>query len=278
MLIDSYDMRWFDRLDAGEADSEGVHYLLIDGAFVPELHRRVKAVVPAEFAPTLLFEELPSCSDATRDVSPFLVSFRPSNPGFRTVLAACSGWPMVSAIQTPESQSELTQRLAAWCVVEVDGQRFNFRFPDTRRSPCIFNALSPQQKAEFMGPASRWSYIQRDGKWNDVVVPGIPSPTADRPQLDDRQFARLVGDSEADEIISILEHQGYEATGLRSRQHCQVVIALRAASRAALEISEKVAWCEASLAEPLPSDASEVVRQFEKWFASARPNIEVPLS
>jgi hypothetical protein len=275
MLIDSYGKRWLDRLDAGEADSEGVHYLLIDGAFVPGLHRRVKAVVPAEFAPTLLFEELPSCSDATRDVSPFLVSFRPSNPGFRTVLAACSGWPMVSAIQTPESQSELTERLAAWCVVDVEGQRFNFRFPDTRRLPGIFDALSAQQKTQFAGPASRWSYIQRDGNWCDLPMPGIPSLIADHPVLDDRQFARIMRDSEADEIISMLDHQGHKNRALRSQQYASVELALLVAHRTTLGTSAKRDWCESCLADRLPADPSEATLRFEKWLFLAQSNEEI---
>jgi hypothetical protein len=68
------------------------------------------------------------------------------------LLDKCSGWPMMCAIETPESQAELAARLAAWCVVEVDDQRFNFRFPDTRRLPAIFDALTPTQRAEFAGP------------------------------------------------------------------------------------------------------------------------------
>jgi hypothetical protein len=87
MLIDAYDKHWLDWLDAGEVGCEGSLYLLVDGAFVPGIHRRVKAVVSAEYAPSLLFEALPSCSDATRDVSPFLVPFQPSNPRFRAVIA-----------------------------------------------------------------------------------------------------------------------------------------------------------------------------------------------
>lgn len=147
MLVDPYDARWLDRLgasDGGTAET-GATYLLIDGVFIPGLHRRFKAVMPSTLMPSLLFEGIPSCSDRTRDVSPFLVPFQSANSRFVALLRECSGWPMICAIETAESQGELTERLAAWCVVEVDGQRFNFRFPDTRRLPAIFCALSADQ-------------------------------------------------------------------------------------------------------------------------------------
>ncbi|HEX9173338.1 MAG TPA: DUF4123 domain-containing protein, partial [Telluria sp.] len=134
MLIDTYDERWLELLNTlapGEAGASST-YLLIDGVFVPGLYRLVSAALPSPQAPTLLFESLPCCSDKTRDVSPFIVPYQSSNIRLQRLLERCSGWPMMSAIETAESQAELTARLAAWCVVEVGEQRFNFRFPDTR--------------------------------------------------------------------------------------------------------------------------------------------------
>jgi hypothetical protein len=268
MLIDPYDAHWLDRFRAPDGDTiqTGAIYLLIDGVFVPGLHRRIKAVVPSNSAPSLLFESLPSCSDRTRDVSPFLVRVQPSNSRFWAVLGQCSGWPMICAIETVECQAELTERLAAWCVVDVDGQRFNFRFPDTRRLPAIFNALTTGQRAAFAGPATRWSYIDRSGKWRELAVPGTPCAITDRPRLDDEQFAKLVTDSEADEVLSILAYRGH-AAGLHSQRHATVALALRVSHTAALDTVSKVAWCESCLTDEQSRDERHLAARLPQWIA-----------
>lgn len=263
MLIDTYDEHWLDRLHASAAAT----YLLIDGVFVPGLHRRIRAAVAPTHAPSLLFEKLPGCSEKTRDVSPFLVEFQPANPRFLALLKQCSGWPMISAIETTESMAELTERLAAWCVVEVDGQRFNFRFPDTRRLPAIFDAFSDGQRAQFAGPATRWSYIDRSGKWQHLLVPRALCPIADRPHLDDDQFSKLVSDSEADEVVSILAYRGDEV-GTGSRCHAAVSLALHVARMADMDTHAKVAWCESCLAEAVLQDERYLAARLTQWMAA----------
>lgn len=269
MLIDPYDKRWLDRLAVPNDGTTpiGSTYLLIDGVFVPGLYRRIKSVVPSTDAPLLLFEDLPGCSESTRDVSPFLVRYEPSNSRLRALLGDCSGWPMISAIVTAESQVELTERLAAWCVVEVEDQRFNFRFPDCRRLPAIFDALSDVQRAAFAGPATRWCYIDRSGKWQELTVPGAPCAMADRPRLDDQQFAKLVNDSEADELISILVYRGYEV-GRHSQDYSTVSLALRASRTAGMDTRSRVAWCESCLVDGQPHDADHLAARLSQWTAT----------
>lgn len=269
MLVDPYDEDWLDRLDVrdGGKTAIGTIYLLIDGVFVPGLHRRIAAVMASADAPSLLFEALPSCSDRTRDVSPFLVRHQPSNSRLQTLLGECSGWPMVCAIETAENQAELTERLAAWCVVEVDDQRFNFRFPDTRRLQAIFCALTAEQRAAFAGPATRWSYIDRSGSWQELAMPSAPCPIADRPRLDDRQFAQLVNNSEADEVISILANRGY-ASGSHSQDHAAVSLALRISRTAGMDTVSKVAWCESCLLDEHGRDADHLSSLLPQWMAT----------
>jgi hypothetical protein len=271
MLIDRYDERWLDRFDAasGGAGHAGTTYLLIDGVFVPGLQRLAKAALPSSQAPSLLFETLPACSDSTRDVSPFLVQYQASNQRLRSLLEKCSGWPMVCAIETAESQAELADRLAAWCVVEVDDQRFNFRFPDTRRLPAIFDALTPVQRAGFAGPATRWSYIDRAGGWRELAVTGTPGPIADRPRLDDQQFANLVSDSETDEVIAMLDYRGQKTVGSRSHHHATVSLALNVARKANLDTLSKLAWCESCLAEGTSRDHTGLAERLTHWIASS---------
>lgn len=257
MLIDPYDRHWLGRY----TDST---YLLIDGVFVPGLHRLVNAALPSSQAASLLFEKFPGCSDRTRDVSPFLVRYQPSNTRFQALLEKCSGWPMMCAIETTESQSELADRLAAWCIIEVDGQRFNFRFPDTRRLPAIFSALNAKQRAEFAGPATRWSYIARDGRWRELPVTGTPSAIADRPELDDQQFADLVRASEVDEVISQLAQQ---EGGRQSQRYAAVSLALHVAERSNLDGNSKVAWCETCLSGGLSQEEPQVAARLTQWLS-----------
>ncbi|WP_332876740.1 DUF4123 domain-containing protein [Massilia sp. S19_KUP03_FR1] len=206
MLIDPFSSNWQDRLTSQHAGlAEGRQlFLLIDGAFLPDFYREVEKVSPV----SLLFEQLPACSEKMRSVSPFLVSCSPPPVGLGRALGKCSGWPMLSAIETPEPIATLAQRLAAWCIVENDGQRFNFRFPDTRRLPGLFAALSARQRGSLAGPARRWSWIGRDGTWNELGLPEIAQNFAQRPILDHKQFAAMVGDSEVDEAILLLRDRG----------------------------------------------------------------------
>ena len=109
-------------------------------------------------------------------------------------LGACSGWPMVSAIASTENLEQLGARLAAWCIIENDRQRFNFRFPDTRRVPGSFAALHQDQRAQLTGSMRFWSYIGRDGNWADLEVASLESAVAENPVRDDSQFGKIVGD------------------------------------------------------------------------------------
>lgn len=264
MLIDAYEERWLERLNEPSGE---MLFLLIDGAFLPGLYRRIRST-GMEVA--LLFETLPACSDATRDVSPFLVPWSGGNCRFETLLCECSGMPMVSAISTKETLFELTERLAAWCVIEADGQRFNFRFTDTRRLPAIYEALSLQQRAQLIGLTSRWAYIGRDGIWRALALSVGVDAIADRPTLDDCQFARLVGESEADEVIANLEYLG--ASHITSPSHRYEVVsrALQYTAKADLTVADKLAWCDFCTAAATAPDCGEIAKSFERWMEVSR--------
>jgi hypothetical protein len=261
MLIDKFDDQWLDQLNAnvqGAKDSNKT-YLLIDGVFIPGFYRSVNAVLPSPDSTTLLFDSLPACSDATRLVSPFIAPYAPCNHRLQILLRQCSGWPMVSALETPEIQSELTARLAAWCVVQADNGRFNLRFPDTRRLAEIYEVLAEKQRMELSGPATRWSFVDRFGGWVDLKVMGAPSSTANLPTLDRNQFVQLVNASKVDEVVSILANRGYGITGRASRTYTTVSIALRSAKIAGLDPKLNVEWCEECLSRGVPGEESEIL-------------------
>jgi hypothetical protein len=150
---------------------------------------------------------------------------------------------MLSLIETPETLAQLSARLSAWCLVEADGQRFNFRFPDTRRLPAIFQALDSTQRAQFAGPATLWSYVSREGRWNELGVTGVGAEPAANPVLNNRQFASLVDDSRADELLSLFSDRGYELGKHPSVSHARVTAALRVAVLAKLPDDDVLPWC-----------------------------------
>jgi hypothetical protein len=241
MLIDAFCDDWIDELDArvaAMAPSNGL-YLLLDGAFVPGLHKQL-----ADGHKALLFSALPGCTEETEDASPFLTPFIAADRAVRSLLRRCNRWPMVSAIETSESLEALADRLSAWCIVEADGQCFNFRFPDTRRLPASFATLTPKQRAQLAGPATRWSYIARDGQWRDLDVAPSSAEIAADPVLDERQFASLAGDSQADELLVLLGDRGHDVLRHPSRSHALLETAIRAARIAELDENRVLDWCE----------------------------------
>ncbi|QOL51634.1 DUF4123 domain-containing protein [Massilia litorea] len=240
MLIDPFNEKFLDELDmrAAEMAAPNKLYLLIDGAFVPGLHKTLASEVKS-----LLFAYLPGFNDETADASPFLTPYVTQDKPMRRLLRRCSGWPMLSLIETPESLVELSARLSAWCVVEADGQRFNFRFPDTRRLPTIYQTLDATQRAKFAGPARRWSYVGREGAWAEFDVTAANAEPADNPALSERQFAALVDDSRADELLALFSDWGYELGKRPSVSHACVAAALHVAVSVKLPEDDVLPWC-----------------------------------
>jgi hypothetical protein len=271
MLIDEFADGWLAQLDqrAGELEPGWGFYLLLDGVFAPGLHRRFSAM-PDGGAVALLFETLPGCSDAVRDSSPFVVRYLPGSSAMQGVLARCSGSPMVSAIETCEPLDELAARLAAWCVVENDGQRFNFRFPDTRRLPGILHALDARQRGELAGPARRWHYVDRAGRWQALELAGVPYPPQERPQrLEDRQFGAMVADSEADEMLVRLADRGVQHQGAQSVAHAVVSQALAAADASRLDAGLRVDWCVDCVRRGVLQDEAAAMAALDVWRSAA---------
>jgi hypothetical protein len=262
MLIDTFAEDSLAVLTARAADLPPSHhlYLLVDGAFVPGLHKLLR-----EDAKAILFESLPGCNDETRDASPFLTPLSLPDKTVVRLLKRCDGWPMVSAIETTETLRELAERLAAWCVVEADGQRFNFRFADTRRLPAIFNTLSALQRASFAGPAVRWSYVARDGRWRELEIDGASAEIATEPVLDQRQFSVLVDDSRVDEVMVRLADRGNAMHAHPSRSHALLISAIRAADAAKLDDQRLLDWCEWYWRNDALQDESATALSLNVW-------------
>jgi hypothetical protein len=240
MLIDSFNESFFEQLDmrAAKLTAPNALYLLFDGAFLPGLHRMLTTENKS-----LLFASRAGCNDETADCSPFLTRYVAHDKGMRSLLSRCSGWPMVSLIETSESLAQLSNRLSAWCIVEADGQRFNFRFADTRRLPSIVLTLDSAQHAQFAGPATRHSYVDRTGNLNELDVPRTTAEPATGPVLNDRQFASLVDDSRADELFVLLGDRGYKVNDRPSVGNARMTAAIQVAVSSKLDESDVLPWC-----------------------------------
>lgn len=276
MLIDNFASNWLHELDAAfYARPKGaVMHLLIDGAFVPGLHQKV-----AHSDPYMLFEGLPGYNEATRSVSPFVVTYDHDDRKLRKMLEACSGWPMVSAITTTESAAELAQRLSPWCVVKADGQYLNFRFPDTRRLPDILGILDAKQFAEFTGMAMGWRYIGRAGEWANVSLSPCQSLPAIEPQLETSQFSKLVASSDIDVMLAQTMNIGCKPKSpLKSKQYEITESAINIAIKNKVQ-DDMLFWCIFCLESVSVADARILEELFVVWAAEelslAQERIEV---
>lgn len=262
MLIDAFQDHFLDALDANAVHTSASNnlFLLIDGAFVPGIHKTL-----ATESKSLLFASLPACSDETADASPFLTPYIPGDKRIRSILRRCTGWPMLSLIETRESLAQLAARLSAWCIVEADGQRFNFQFPDTRRLPAIFRVFSPDQRERFTGPLVRWSYVNREGGLSELITTGSNLEPAVNPTLDGQQFAALVEDSRADEVLVLLGDRGHAVGTLPSLSHARISAALCIAVSQQLTDEDALDWCEWYWRYSQASDNPHAVTAFEAW-------------
>lgn len=264
MLIDTYPPNWLQELEAAFHDrSEGANvHLLIDGAFVPGIHRKTGAGNPH-----MLFDGLPGFNETTRDVSPFVVVYEPDDKKLCSMLEDCSGWPMVSAITTVESATDLAKRLAAWCVVEADGQYLNFRFPDTRRLPKILAIFDAEQSAQFTGPATEWRYIGREGKWKTITLTPSEAARAIDPQLNVAQFGALLASSDVDVMLARVENIGCRPKSrLRSMQHAIAESAMAIAVKNGVQ-DDMLSWCKSCLESATLPDVEMLEKLFSVWAA-----------
>lgn len=179
--------------------------IMLDGAFLPGLYKRLAQGGHGQRACHAVFEGLPGSNNAALEVSPVVVEYQATDSVLQDVLRTADRRPMVTLIMTRESTRQLADRLAPWCVVDAGGSFFNFRFPDTRRLPAIARTLTDAQRAQMLGPARAWYCINRFGRWEPLPTSVGALASDDPPRLTDEQFATLLHDSEADEILALLE-------------------------------------------------------------------------
>lgn len=215
MRIDNFCADWIAQLDDRARMTNSI-FLLLDGAFLPDLPALIKQWPHPVQDQQALFYGRPGATSATFAASAWLLPYPQSSDGAHHLLTACDGLPMVTAIESSEPLDEWLSRLRRWCTVSCDGMLFNFRYMDTRRLPGIARVLTPEQRVELLGDAgNQWRFIGRDGQWQTLMAEPRRRPQASvlawqDPALDDRQFAAMLRDSEADEILGAFAMQNPE--------------------------------------------------------------------
>lgn len=257
--IDAWCSNWSDHLTdlfRQRRDNEYIH-LLVDTAFLPNWHKRIDT----GRAWCALFDEQSGDSELL-SVSPVVVTFTPDDHRLLSALGALSGAPALSAVVTPEPLAAWARRLAPWCVVEIDGQWFNCRFPDTRRLPGIWAALSQSQRASLAGPATAWAYIGRDGTWHTLrALPMAESPSMNEVSLTTGQFSRILADAEVDTLLFRCLTQGRHQQFSHAQRHAHVALALEVAQSVGLPEPDHWPWVDHWLSERGDALADDATRE-----------------
>lgn len=262
MLIEGFQSGVYEELEKTLLQKKPTNnlYLFLDGAFVPKLHERL-----SDESKDVLFSHLLGCNRDAIDASPFITPIIGIDKSLKALFRFCNGWPMVNLIETPEPLAALGSRLSAWCIVEVSDQRFNFRFMDTRRLGVIFDSLTPEQKAEFAGPALQWKYISRSGAWEELELQSADVGFSVDPILDDKQFAKIIDDSKADEVMMLLSDRGHDVFSHPFRSHALVSRALQVAFFEQVENDYLINWCEYFWVKDEICDIDLAVKELHSW-------------
>ena len=255
-FIDPWVPDWADHLQRLQGRlPEGHHvHLLFDSVFVPGTHQRFGA--SARWL--ALFDGNPGDPATLRSFSPLTLTFAPHNTALLTVLQAGSGAPALSAVITPEPLEDWAARLRPWCVVQVGNQWFNCRFPDTRRLPGFFAALSDAQRAAFIGPAIAWHHIGRDGAWHELPIEATPGAAIpDEVTLDQNQFGQMLDDAAVDEMLFRFMTQGRHQQLTHAARYRLAAQALEAAQQHKLPERAHLDWVDHWLSEAGRADAAD---------------------
>lgn len=275
--IDPFQSGWLDWVqEQSKADAGTYSLLLLDGAFLHGLYPRLVQNGSTQRACCALFEGLAGSNDAALAVSPVVIEYRATDTTLHDVLCAADRRPMVTLINTVETAEQLAARLARWCVVDADGSFFNFRFPDTRRLPAIARTLTDAQRAQMLGSAHEWQCVNRFGRWEQLPISAGAVASEEAPKLTATQFAALVKDSEADEILALLEPEFADSVrrALPSWRFVRAQHALTMANRLGIDnMQERIA----SVALSLVCDGQQLEQRLGERGAETVPPSTVPL-
>lgn len=188
-------------------------YLLADHSGLPELARKLRE---NGVAWTNLFgdDRRPELTSA----SPLLfeVALSDGHPVKRQLLRwldeqgrfSSSLMLIASRLKLRELTSALTKRCDG---VLSDGESIVIRYFDTRVFPHLLDTMAGDEKSIWLGVASHWWFINREGKTVQISSTQTDRDTFQSPMsLHDGQLSDLLQASEIDEIAFLLENNAPE--------------------------------------------------------------------
>lgn len=253
MLINSFPADWKDALHASLRDSDGFIYALVEGVHNEALYQKLKKMDGPRYLP--LYETAPSADDETLGLGPILVQYGDEyRKQWDSLLEMTNGLPGLSIIVSPEQMHELAARLIPWCVVDADDYTLALSFADTRILPALVEALDVQQRGEFLGRATRWTYPGRDAAWLTLTLqPELALPPGKKVSLTAQQVAALMAASEADGVAYQMSQYIGNPLANYTPFDAQLMIAqwLKVADRLQMESNrDRFALCEFGLERP----------------------------
>ena len=275
MSIDIYpadwQKSWHVQLTALRTQFPQTHiYALIEGVLNETCYPLLKRAGSLPFF--ALYANTPSADEETLCVSPILVEYLESaRSTWESLLKKTNGQPALSIIFTPESLAQLADRLTPWCIVDAADHTLALSFADTRILPELFKVLTPQQLAQFCGPARHWQYLTRSAEWHELPLPAVGKNNlapADAVVLNDKQCAQLMTASEPDNVLFQLRRSASALLDCHTpaRAHELVRYWLDCANHAQIEgAPERFGLCHMGLSYPHLINSPSVAT----WLAEA---------
>jgi hypothetical protein len=257
MSINRYPDGWQENLHRQIADlqrqfPQAYIYALIEGVLDESCYPLLKRY--GQLSYSALYANLPGADEETLAISPLLVEYAEAGcVTWNALLKKTDGQPALSLIVSPESLAQLTARLVPWCIVNAADYTLGLSFADTRILPELCKVLSPQQLAQFCGPALHWQYAARTADWCSLSLPANAAPSAHEVELDEQQCAQLMNAAEADGVLFQLRSSMPELVNCFTPAHAHGLVQhwLNCASHARIEaLPERLSLCEWGLAHP----------------------------
>jgi hypothetical protein len=200
--------------------SEQNLYLLADHAGLPGLSRKLREN-GIKWANLFGDDKRPALTEA----SPLLfeIAFSNGRPAKRRLLQWLDDNGRDSSslllISSPLSFQSLLEGLARRCDgVLSEGEAIVMRFFDTRVFPQLLDVMTEDERRIWLGIASGWWYVDRDGSTVHVSSECQPEDSCVAPMMvADSQMSRLLDASEIDQVAYLLESNVPEQFGSTSR-------------------------------------------------------------
>lgn len=257
MSINLYPESWQDELkqhlSGWTEDYPTAHiYALIEGVHNESCYPHLKKFDRLPYQS--LYSALPNADEETLGLSPILMKYvEEAQEAWLKVLQKTDGLPALSIIITPETISEISARLYPWCVVQAADYMLALAFSDTRILPELVSVLTPDQHANFFGPAFLWQYVTRTAEWQTLPLPKKALPPATEVKLDEKQYTQLMHFAEADAVLFQLQASLVSPVDCYTPALAHELIRhwLTCADHAHIKVSsERISLCEFGLTYP----------------------------